>query len=191
MPKLNAEQTAERRQRFIDAASVCFARDGFHKTTMADICAEAGLSVGAIYLYFDSKEAIIEAVVDERMSALQTTRDCRTIMELKEVIHDFLAPAMTSPYLRLEFEALSTSFSNASLHDRLVRNAAIMEQTIRGALTALEARGEIRLKYDQSTTARLVQTFIMGSFVKAALDRAEPGRDPRADVDALVDTLLA
>lgn len=191
MPKLNAEQTAERHRRFIDAASVCFARDGFHKTTMADICAEAGLSVGAIYLYFDSKEAIIEAVVDERMSALQITRDCRTIMELKEVIHGFLAPAMTSPYLRLEFEALSTSFSSPSLHDRLVRNATIMEQTIRDALTTLEARGAVRLKYDQPTTARLVQTFIMGSFVKAALDRADPGHDPRADVDALVDTLLA
>jgi len=39
-----------------------FAQHGFQRTTILDICAEAGLSAGAVYSYFDSKDAIIEAL---------------------------------------------------------------------------------------------------------------------------------
>lgn len=61
MPKVNEEYLDQRRQQIIDAAFRCFARKGFHQTTMRDIYAEAGLSAGAIYHYFKSKEEIIKA----------------------------------------------------------------------------------------------------------------------------------
>src|SRR5215218_9949850 len=61
MPKVTEEYTLARRQQIIDAAYRCFARKGFHQTTMREIYAEAGLSPGAIYHYFASKEDIIEA----------------------------------------------------------------------------------------------------------------------------------
>ena len=61
MPKVTEEYIDTRRQQIIDAAYRCFARKGFHQTTMREIYAEAGLSAGAIYHYFQSKEEIIEA----------------------------------------------------------------------------------------------------------------------------------
>lgn len=61
MPKVTEEYIDIRRQQIIDAAYRCFARKGFHQTTMREIFAEAGLSAGAIYHYFQSKEEIIEA----------------------------------------------------------------------------------------------------------------------------------
>lgn len=64
MPKLSDEQQAIRRARILDAAEACFARAGFHRTTMQDICREAKVSAGALYVYFDSKEALIEGLVD-------------------------------------------------------------------------------------------------------------------------------
>ena len=42
----------------------CFARSGFHKASMQDICAEAGMSAGNLYRYFRSKEAIIAAIAE-------------------------------------------------------------------------------------------------------------------------------
>lgn len=62
MPKLSGEQTEQRRNRILDAAEACFARAGFHRSTMQDICREAGISAGAFYLYFGSKEALIEGI---------------------------------------------------------------------------------------------------------------------------------
>ncbi|MDB5640789.1 MAG: TetR family transcriptional regulator [Hyphomicrobiales bacterium] len=62
MPKLSDAQAEQRRTRILDAAELCFARDGFHRTTMQAICREAGISAGALYLYFPSKEALIEGL---------------------------------------------------------------------------------------------------------------------------------
>src|SRR2546426_5003620 len=66
MPKVSEEHLDARRRQIVDAAIVCFARDGFHRATMQDICREAQLSPGAIYRYFASKDEIIEAIADER-----------------------------------------------------------------------------------------------------------------------------
>jgi TetR/AcrR family transcriptional repressor of uid operon len=51
-------------QRILAAAMACFARSGFHKASMQDICAEAGMSAGNLYRYFRSKEAIIAAIAE-------------------------------------------------------------------------------------------------------------------------------
>jgi len=63
LPKISDEKQQERRDRILEAAETCFSRSGFHRTTMNDICREAGISAGALYLYFDSKEALIEGIV--------------------------------------------------------------------------------------------------------------------------------
>lgn len=58
-------RTLARRRQVLEAAATCFRRHGFHSTSMAQISAEAGMSVGHIYRYFTGKEAIIAAIVRE------------------------------------------------------------------------------------------------------------------------------
>ncbi|KIR65057.1 TetR/AcrR family transcriptional regulator [Micromonospora haikouensis] len=62
MPRVSDEHLAARRQQILDAARRCFLRDGFHRTSMQDVIAEAGLSVGAVYRYFPSKNDLITAI---------------------------------------------------------------------------------------------------------------------------------
>ena len=50
----------------LQAALACFAEDGFHQTGMADIVRRSGMSHGAVYGYFQSKDEIIEALADDR-----------------------------------------------------------------------------------------------------------------------------
>jgi AcrR family transcriptional regulator len=69
MPRVDDTYIATRRQAIIDAAMTCFARDGFHRTTMQDIVRETQLSAGAIYRYFPSKEDIVAAIAQERHAA--------------------------------------------------------------------------------------------------------------------------
>ena len=71
MPKVSAAHRDARRHQILDAAVACFARQGFHRATMHDIVREAGLSPGAIYGYFASKDAIIDAIGADR-HALET-----------------------------------------------------------------------------------------------------------------------
>ena len=58
-------RTLARRKQVLDAAVRCFRLHGFHACSMAQISAEAGMSVGHIYRYFTSKDAIIAAIVRE------------------------------------------------------------------------------------------------------------------------------
>jgi AcrR family transcriptional regulator len=62
MPKVTEEHRASRREQILAAGWRCVARDGFHKTSMADVIRESGLSAGAVYLYFRSKEEMIAAI---------------------------------------------------------------------------------------------------------------------------------
>ncbi len=90
MPKLKPDIQRARREHILDAAEQCFARAGFHRTTMHDICKEAGVSPGAFYVYFDSKEALIAGIAErdradfaERLAALAAAPDF--LQALKEL----------------------------------------------------------------------------------------------------------
>jgi AcrR family transcriptional regulator len=63
MPKVTEEHVEARRSQILSAALRCFAREGFHRTTMQDIFREADLSPGAVYSYFEGKDELIAAIV--------------------------------------------------------------------------------------------------------------------------------
>lgn len=65
MPKVTTAYLENRRQQILDAAIACFARNGFHQTTMEEIGDQAGLSPGVAYRYFDSKDDIILATLQD------------------------------------------------------------------------------------------------------------------------------
>lgn len=62
MARVTDAHIEARKGQIIDAAWICFARNGYHRTTMQDIATEAGISAGAIYRYFDGKEAVLVAI---------------------------------------------------------------------------------------------------------------------------------
>src|SRR6476660_8212590 len=61
-PKL--QRQSDRRDDILAAAERCFVRAGFHRTSMQEICAAAGMSAGNLYRYFPSKEAIIAGIAE-------------------------------------------------------------------------------------------------------------------------------
>src|SRR6187549_2796443 len=64
MRRANVQLQADRRFEILQAAQTCFARSGFHQTSMQVICAEAGMSPGNLYRYFRSKEDIIAGIAE-------------------------------------------------------------------------------------------------------------------------------
>ncbi|MCZ7376977.1 TetR/AcrR family transcriptional regulator [Micromonospora sp. WMMC250] len=65
MPRVSEEHRTARRQQIVEAARRCFLREGFHRTSMQDVIAEAQLSVGAVYRYFPSKTDLINAIAEQ------------------------------------------------------------------------------------------------------------------------------
>ncbi len=71
MPKISDEKRAARRAQILEAAWTCFQKEGLHVTTMDDIIRASGLSAGAVYSYFPSKDDLILAAVGGSLSGLQ------------------------------------------------------------------------------------------------------------------------
>jgi len=59
-----AKLPPKKQEKILDAAAKVFARDGYDKANVAEICRNAGISMGALYKYFTNKEAILLAVMD-------------------------------------------------------------------------------------------------------------------------------
>lgn len=90
MANTQIEPALDRRTQILEAALVCFGQRGFHQTSMHDISTEAGISVGLIYRYFASKEAVISAMADrhkkEIHELLERARQAPTLLESLEVL---------------------------------------------------------------------------------------------------------
>jgi TetR/AcrR family transcriptional regulator, repressor for uid operon len=93
MSVTQVEPALDRRTQILDAAVVCFAKRGFHQASMHDISAEAGISVGLIYRYFENKEAVISAMADRH----------------KHEVNDLLSRARLAPSLLESLEVLFTA----------------------------------------------------------------------------------
>ena len=91
MPKVSDAYRDARRREILDAALTCFERRGLHGTTTDDIAAEAGLSNGALYRYFDGKAAIIEAIAAERHARERALLDAALRDDdPRRAVHDFV-----------------------------------------------------------------------------------------------------
>src|SRR5258707_7940388 len=93
MSNLQVDASQDRREQIMQAAMVCFAKRGFHQASMHDISAEAGISVGLIYRYFQNKGAVISAMADRH----------------KQEIHEILERARQAPGLLESLEVLFTA----------------------------------------------------------------------------------
>jgi AcrR family transcriptional regulator len=84
------ESSSDRRTQILDAALVCFAKRGFHQASMHDISAEAGISVGLIYRYFENKDAVISAMADRHKKEIQEVlgraQQAPTLLESIEIL---------------------------------------------------------------------------------------------------------
>jgi len=130
MPKVRPEALAARREQILQAAETCFARQGFHQTTIQDVIRQSELSAGCIYSYFASKEELIQAIGEDRHtrdSALFSVKDKETdpLESLRAIARAFLRDLQKEQGLRTRRVALQ-------LWAEALRDDVIREQVTSG-----------------------------------------------------------
>ena len=118
MPKIAEEARAARRDQIIAAAAGCFARTGYHATTMADIAEAAGVSKGTPYLYFPGKEALFIALYEEW--------DCGLAARVDAAVAGLAEPGRHSP--RAVLQAVASAIA-AHVLDNPQTCRVLMEAT--------------------------------------------------------------
>lgn len=163
-PAPKTDHRAGQRQRILAAALACFARDGFHGASMQKICAEAGMSPGALYRYFPSKESLIAAIVEgERAEHLAffdaITQGPSVLGALTDCLGEILQDDTLSS-VRLGPEIMAEAIRNTDLRAAMEPHEAESRDQLREALDKAVAQGEIDPALDRETVLILLQ--VMG-----------------------------
>src|SRR3954451_335878 len=162
-----------RRTRILDAAERCFVRSGFHRTTMQDVAAEAGMSPGNLYRYFPSKDAMMAGLAERDRA--QVAEDFSQLVVGDGFMQQFAALGRK----HFEDEPREKAILCLEIWAEATRNPAFAEMTkafdcdVIGRLTALfreaQERGGIGATAAPETLALLISILANGMFVRRAV----------------------
>jgi AcrR family transcriptional regulator len=191
MPRVSAEQRAATRRRLIDAAVTVTLSKGNGSPTTREILAEAGLSAGALYHYFDSKDELAEAIAERFVDqdwANQVLPEDATVDEAIEhhaaILHELFAARHHAILARLRASSLENEGVRTTmrhLDGKIVEHAAITNRrTQRLGLFVDDVEPDV--------LAELVLVFWDGLIMRDAVGSI--ATDRQEVVDAFVELLI-
>jgi len=194
MPRVSEAHLEARRQQVLDAARVCFARRGFHRTSMQDVFAESGMSAGAVYRYFKSKDEIVAAIADEVVTgALRLMDDvlaATPMPPLPEVLRRVVEYVEDRAGGQGEIRIAIQVWAEATHDERLAAIAADKYGRIRGAWREVVVRaqqeGQLPTDGDATRTSQVLFSLITGYILQRVL---LGDVDPTSYADGLADLL--
>lgn len=201
MPRITAERREARRAGIVAAARRCFSRDGFHRTSMPDIAAEAGLSVGAPYRYFSGKEDLLLEVAGQafwtmfgRIGDLLEEGGPSTVAELfatavepvsGETVRDAAGgPVSVDELLRCGVQSWAELLRNEGLRQRAAAGFNEFREQIADALRRGQDAGTVSTGLDPDGAARALMALLHGFILQRTAFDLE-------DVDGFVQAVRA
>jgi AcrR family transcriptional regulator len=197
MPKVSDAYRGARRQAILTAAVACFERRGLHGTTTDDIASEAGLSNGALYRYFDGKDAIIEAIASERhaqerallASALAADDPRRAIDNFLTAYFDWLADPDEARRRRVNIHVWAEALADERLASVVAEGLAPASDAVR-AIESGVADGRLPKRVDATALVQVILAMLQGFVLQAAWDPSIDARRYAAVCKAMLDDHL-
>ena len=190
MPKLKPDTLRARREHILDAALTCFARGGFHATTMQAICQEAGISPGALYVYFDSKEALIAGLCErdraefaERFANLASAPD---FLEALTAIGEHYFVDESPEKQRFVVEMGVEATRNPRIAEIFMSVDKYCADSFESLFQRLKDEGRIAPRVDIPTLAIVFSVIGDGMFWRRAI---EPNADMRAVLPVVIEMI--
>jgi AcrR family transcriptional regulator len=179
MPRITEARREAKRAEIVAAARRRFSRDGFHQTSMPDIAAEAGVSVGAPYRYFASKEEIILELAGNAFRAIfePATRlvDSTGAPTLADVVAASIGPVSTDTtvdaagrpipvdeLLRCAVQAWSELLVHEGLREQALAGFEDVRQRMADVLRRGQAAGTVPAELDPERGTRVVMALLHG-----------------------------
>ncbi|BET26781.1 TetR family transcriptional regulator [Limnobacter thiooxidans] len=169
-----------RRQQILDAAAECFRKSGFHGASMSEIAKSFGMSAGHIYNYFDSKEAIIEAMVKRDMD--HSLERIAKIQGEKDILKAMLGTVDEGVQRRIDRSELDTEIlAEAARNPKIAATVQCTDAVIRDKVTHL-IRG---IQPDQKTPPCELSLAAKSTLLMALFDglQIRAIRDPNMKAD--------
>lgn len=153
-----------RQNQILDAAWVCFAERGYRQATMQDIASKAGLSTGAIYLYYENKDALIKAINQRSLemgrriveaARASSTGPLSTMRSIGAAMMSVFSDPGFEAATKLNIELWPEIIRNADLAAGTRREIGFWRQEVARLLSEAQEAGELRPDADPDTIAML------------------------------------
>ncbi len=164
----------DRRQRILSVAEKLLARNGWRNTSLAQIAREVGVTPAGLLHHFESKEQLLNAVLDARDHDDDTHADRSGDLaeEIKRVAERFVrAPELVGTFTVLLVENIQP---DAPLHDRLLKRQQAARDIVADIITRGQLSGRYRSDFDPATKAVEILAFINGMETSWLLDPSLP-----------------
>lgn len=174
--ELHQQRAEETHRRILEAAATCFGESGYEATGVARICQEAGVSKGAFYHHFSSKQAVFMELLTQWMEEMDRQLEILggeaadatdRLLSMTAIVGAILSEAEVGLPIYLEFWTMSA------------RDPVVWQQTIEpyrryrdffsGIVAAGVAEGTFR-KVDPRTAAGVIVALAVGLLVQGLLD---------------------
>lgn len=164
----------DRRQRILAVAERLLARNGWRSTSLAQIAREAGVTSAGLLHHFESKEQLLNAVLDARDTDDDTHAD-RTgdlFEQIAKVARRFeRAPELVGTFTVLLVENIA---ADAPLHDRLLQRQRAAVDIVTEIIRRGQAAGRYRPNFDAGLKALEILAFVNGMETSWLLDPSIP-----------------
>jgi AcrR family transcriptional regulator len=196
VPRVSEEHLTARCAQIVDAAIVRFAENGFQATGMADVIAQSGMSAGAVYRYFASKDDLVRAIVDRVMAEavglfdqwLASSDDPDPAEAVAAAVDLVVTVAARGPVdvTRVAVQAWAEALRNPAVHD-VARGAYV---GIRGRLQEVAVRAQQAGRLPRDADPQLVGAAMFSLVLGFLLQRLLLGDVPAPSYADAVRALL-
>jgi AcrR family transcriptional regulator len=126
---MGARESDNRKQEFLDAALDLFYQKGYENTTINDIIDKVGLSKGAFYHYFNSKEEVLETIarqyVEKKLNIVEKVdqeKNLNALQKFNKIIRDMLDFKVQYSELRWKIYKIIARNNNIKLESQILDN---------------------------------------------------------------------
>ena len=133
MPRLTEATAAKRRMHILDATAHCLFERGLLATSIDDVCTRAGISKGAFYSHFPSRDALIHAVTDMLAAELGPIDDSSIAALADSLFAHQIAPALSPAHARFGIEITAASTGDPGLRERNSTNLERLRHAVEAA----------------------------------------------------------
>ncbi len=168
MPKVVPKYKDEAKGRILDAAAQVFAEKGFSRATMDDIAKKIGVSKGALYLYFKSKEQLFEELCRTATRNLEENLDSAFMGADVEKGADAYFDrdiGLSTANVTLWLQTLAEARSNRVVQKMQEETSARIIDVLANFVEELKKRGLVRRELDSISVAKVFSAFHDGVLV--------------------------
>jgi AcrR family transcriptional regulator len=190
------EPGVDRRTQILDAAECSFVRAGFHRTTMQDVAAEAGMSPGNLYRYFPSKDALVAGICERDRAGLASE-----FAEVRDAGAGFMEAFRALGHRHFDDAMCGKAKLCLEIWAEATRNPAIaalqkdfdrgLEDQFVAAFEAAKAAGSIHPSVNTRAAASIIAKLGDGLFVRRAVASDFQADREIAEVFAVICALLS